>query len=206
MQKSTKKSREASELKVAKEKVIALCQDKKQAKDAVEELLALQRQEDFVPMEVAVSKQEVRARYSFGAFNLIRCKTCIIFKAAGFFLVSKPLYTVNSDGGVLYGHLSTLCALKEKEKAGILDDTEKKILELMEMVTYPILSLPMFIFASDTATVEMATAALDKIKALGEAALSAPLAETTEEEEIKNDEFRLRTLMDEESKKEIPHE
>ena len=203
MRKSTKKSRVASELKSAKEKVLALCEDKKQAQAAVEELLALQRQEDVIPTVVAVPEHEVRAQYSFGSFNLIRCKTCIIFKAAGFFLISKPLYAVNTDGGVLYGHLSALCDLKEMEKSGILDATDKKILDLMEMVTYPLLSLPMFIFASDSATVEMATAALDKIKTLGEAALSAPLAETTEEDEIKNDEFRLQTLMNEESKKEF---
>lgn len=202
MRKSTGKSRAVnSKLKSVQREIVALCSDKAKAKHLLDEILSLQKQADIEPTEIHVAESEVVARYEFGAFSVIRCKTCFIFKTTGYRIVSKPIYTANEDGGVLYSHLDALCVLKEKELSNALDETEKIILENLVTVTIPILAAPLFIFASDKDTVDVATLLLDKLHRLGEERLNAPLKEETAEDEMKNDAFRMQVMLDEEQKK-----
>lgn len=202
MRKSTGKSRAVnSKLKSVQREIVALCGDKAKAKHLIDEILSLQKQADIEPTEIHVAESEVVARYEFGAFSIIRCKTCFIFKTTGYRIVSKPIYTANEDGGVLYSHLDALCVLKEKELSNALDETEKIILENLVTVTIPILAAPLFIFASDKDTVDVATLLLDKLHRLGEERLNAPLKEETAEDEMKNDAFHTQVMLDEEQKK-----
>lgn len=205
MRKSTGKSRAVnSKLKSVQREIVALCGDKAKAKHLIDEILSLQKQADIEPTELHVAESEVVARYEFGSFSIIRCKTCFIFKTTGYRIVSKPIFTKNEDGGVLYSHLDALCGLKEKELSNSLDETEKIILENLVTVTIPILAAPLFIFASDKDTVDVATLILDKLRLLGDKGLNAPLKEETEEDEMRNDAFRTQVMLEleEEKKKE----
>lgn len=202
MRKSTGKSRAVnSKLKSVQREIVALCGDKAKAKHLLDEILSLQKQADIEPTEIHVAESEVVARYEFGAFSIIRCKTCFIFKTTGYRIVSKPIYTANEDGGVLYSHLDALCVLKEKELSNALDETEKIILENLVTVTIPILAAPLFIFGSDKDSVEVASLIIEKILKRGEERFNAPLKEETAEDEMKNDAFRMQVMLDEEQKK-----
>lgn len=161
--------------------------DKSKAKSLIEELLALQ-QKRVIPTEIYVPVTDVIATYDFGSFSLIKCKTCIIFKTTGYRLISKPIYTANEDGGVLYSQLSALCEMKERYDS--VSDEEKKLWNLVFNLSVIILSLPIDAFSNDKFLFEVGKFIAEKKNEMYEEPLKKPLQEETEEDEIANDKFR----------------
>lgn len=174
--------------------------DKKAATKMLDEVLSLQKQIDVEPTEVHVAESEVIARYDFGAFSLIRCKTCIIFKTTGYRLIAKPIYTTNEDGGVLYSQLSALCDMKDQYNT--VDKTQQELWNLVFNLSITILSLPIDAFASDKFLFEVGKFIVEKKVEMQTEKLNKALKEETVEDEIKNDEFRQMVEMSEDSKEE----
>lgn len=186
-----------SELKGA---LKSLCADKDNAVRIMNEMLDVQRQMDIEPTELHVPIKDVVATYNFGAFSLVKCRTCIIFKTTGYRLVAKPLYNQNEDGGVLYSQLSALCEMKERyDKVG---KEEQDLWNLVFNMTVTILSLPIDAFANDKFLFDVATYIVKRKKELYDEILAKPLAEETAEDEIANDKFRQEVEAAQEMKKE----
>lgn len=173
--------------------------DKSKAKSLIEELLALQ-QKRVIPTEIYVPVTDVIATYDFGSFSLIKCKTCIIFKTTGYRLISKPIYTANEDGGVLYSQLSALCEMKERYDS--VSDEEKKLWDLVFNLSIIILSLPIDVFSNDKFLFEVGKFIVEKKNEMYEEPLKKPLQEETEEDEIANDKFRQEVESEIETNKE----
>lgn len=186
-----------SELKGA---LKSLCADKDNAVRIMNEMLDVQRQMDIEPTELHVPIKDVVATYNFGAFSLVKCRTCIIFKTTGYRLVAKPLYNQNEDGGVLYSQLSALCEMKERyDKVG---KEEQDLWNLVFNMTVTILSLPIDAFANDKFLFDVATYIVKRKKELYDEILAKPLVEETAEDEIANDKFRQEVEAAQEMKKE----
>lgn len=174
--------------------------DKKAAANLIDDALSIQKQIDIESTELHVPESEVVARYDFGAFSLIRCKTCIIFKTTGYRLIAKPIYTTNEDGGVLYSHLSALCDMKDQYNT--VNKTQQELWNLVFNLSITILSLPIDAFANDKFLFEVGKFIVEKKVEIQNEMLNKALKEETVEDEIKNDEFRQMVEMSESAKEE----
>lgn len=166
----------------------SMCADKDTAARMINEMLDVQRQMDVEPTELHIPVKDVIATYDFGAFKLVRCKTCIIFKTTGYRIVAKPLYNQNEDGGVLYSQLAALCEMKEQYDN--VDREQQDLWNLVFNITVTILSLPLDAFADDKFLFDVATYIVKRKNEMYEEILGKPLAEETVEDEIANDKFR----------------
>lgn len=201
MKKSSRKSQEARVRAIIREvKKDSLHQQK--TASLLDELVALQKQLDVEPTELHVAESEVVATYNFGAFSLIRCKTCIIFKTTGYRVVVKPIYTANEDGGVLYSQMAALCEMKEKYDS--VTKEEQELWNLVFNLSINILTLPLDAFADDEFLFEVGKFIVEKKRELYEKYIkkSENLKDETAEDEIKNDEFRQGIELAEEMKRE----
>ena len=168
-----------------KSSIKAMCADKQVAARMINELLSLQRQMDVEPTELHVPVSDVIATYDFGAFSLVRCRTCIIFKTTGYRLVAKPLYNQGEDGGALYSQLSALCDMKERFAS--VDKTEQELWSLVFNLCITVLSLPIDAFSNDRFLFDVATYIVKRKNELYRELLDRPLAPETEEDAIHND-------------------
>lgn len=187
----------------AKKNLLSLCADTTQGKALLKEIISLQKQIDIEPTELYVPVKDVLTDYNFGAFHLLRCKKCIVFKTTGYRVVAKPIYNPNTEGGILYSHLSSLCDMKDNFDK--FDKESQHLLELVFNLTITILSLPIdafadekFLFDVGSFIVKRKTKMYEEMKERAEKNL-----EETEEDEIKNDEFRQEQEMLEEMKQEL---
>lgn len=188
----------------AKKTLVGLCADTTQAKALIKDIISYQKQMDIEPTELYVPVKEVLTDYDFGAFHLLRCKTCIIFKTTGYRLVAKPVYNANHEGGILYSHLSAICDMKDRFKT--LNKETQDLLELVFNLTITILSLPIDAFADDKFLFDVGTFIVKKKNEMYEA-MQKKIEEMdlseTEEDEIKNDEFRQEQEMLEDAKNDL---
>lgn len=171
-----------SELKSA---IKDMCADRQAAGGMLNELLSVQRQIDVEPTELHVPVSDVIATYDFGAFSLIKCRSCIIFKTTGYRLVAKPLYNQDGDGGVLYSQLSALCDMKERFAS--VGKEEQDLWTLVFNLSVTILSLPLDAFSNDRFLFDVATYIVKRKNELYKELLDRPLAPETEEDAIRND-------------------
>lgn len=182
-----------------KSELLSMCADKARARKVVNELLSVQRQADVQPAELHVPVSEVIATYDFGAFSLVRCRTCIIFKTTGYRLVAKPLYNQNEDGGALYSQMSALCDMKERYAS--VGKEEQELWSLVFNLSITILSLPLDAFTNDRFLFDVATYIVKRKNELYSELLERPLAPETEEDAILNDAMEQAVRNAEEMKK-----
>lgn len=182
-----------------KSELLSMCADKARARKVINEMLSVQRQADVEPAELHVPVSDVVATYDFGAFSLVRCRTCIIFKTTGYRLVAKPLYNQNEDGGVLYSQMSALCDMKDRYAS--VGKEEQELWSLVFNLSITILSLPLDAFANDRFLFDVATYIVRRKNELYEELLERPLAPETEEDALRNDAMEQTVLAAEEMKR-----
>lgn len=112
--------------------------DKEKAKILADKIRSV-----YAPSVIDIPNDSIQETYSFGAFTLIRAKTCIIFKSTGFRIVVRPYLRT------LYGQLDFIMNKKKDYDAGNLDKEEMDLFDGYVSVTTMLLSLPLDVFSND---------------------------------------------------------
>lgn len=174
--------------------------DSRKCGKMLNELLKLKEQADIEPMAIDIKEENKIATYDFKAFQIERYKTAIIFRTTGFRVVSFPLYNQDENGGALYSQLVSLCEMKDEYDS--LDETNKRLYEVVFNMVVSILSLPIDVFCDDDLLFGVATDITKRKAAFYKKLAKTPLREETEEDMIANDQFRQLVETSEELKRE----
>lgn len=139
-----------TELLKTRDELLSIIPEKSGAESKLDRLLSLKGQLSVSPAAVHVDMKDVRGEYDFGAFRILRCRDCFVYKTVPLTAVVHPVYNgdLSNGGGKLYATLEELCSLREK-KDGIegLTDDEKNAYEIAVMFVSLAFSFPVMIFS-----------------------------------------------------------
>lgn len=126
----------------------------KETEEKLNELLALQRQYDVVPVEVTIPVDEVIKRYPItSSTEIVRTKNAIFFHSTCFWVISKPTLANNMRGGALYEQLEWFCDYMDSRSE--YNSEEKQVYDTVCAMIGNILTLPLDAFTDMSYTEEV---------------------------------------------------
>lgn len=138
-----------TELLKTKDEILSMMPEGVDAKGILGKLLSIKGQLSVDPAAVHVAMKDVRGEYDFGAFRILRCRDCFVYKTVPLTAVVHPVYNgdLSNGGGKLYAVMEELCTLREKQDGieGLTDD-EKNAYELAVMLVSLAFSFPVMLF------------------------------------------------------------
>lgn len=194
-----------TELLKTKDEILSMMPEGVDAKGILGKLLSIKGQLSVDPAAVHVAMKDVRGEYDFGAFRILRCRDCFVYKTVPLTAVVHPVYNgdLSNGGGNLYATLEELCSLREK-KDGIegLTDDEKNAYEIAVMLVSLAFSFPVMLFTDMEFAVDSYKYIMDRwMKSLGR--ISDSLIEETDGDIAANRQFEemVREAAEEAAKK-----
>lgn len=172
-------------LKQIEEKKAALAElkDGKLDTGLLDSLLDDVRLHEQPAVEVIVPLEEVIKTYELGAFSILRCKYCYVWKMVNYRAVVWPTYNydLSNGGGALYSTLTEFCDLADKKEAGGLTEDESRAYALALMLLTTAFSLPTMMFTDTRFSVNVYKYIMDEYKAALERSMSRLNEETAED-------------------------
>lgn len=172
-------------LKQIEEKKAALAElkDGKLDTELLDSLLDDVRLHERPTVEVIVPLDDVVKEYSMGAFSILRCKYCYVWKMVNYRAVVWPTYNfdLSNGGGALYSTLTEFCDLADKKEAGGLTEDESRAYDIALMLLTTAFSLPTMMFTDTRFSVNVYKYIMDEYKAALERSMSRLNEETAED-------------------------
>lgn len=172
-------------LKQIEEKKSALAElkDGKLDTELLDSLLDDVRLHEQPAVEVIVPLEEVIKTYELGAFSILRCKYCYVWKMVNYRAVVWPTYNydLSNGGGALYSTLTEFCDLADKKEAGELTEDESRAYDIALMLLTTAFSLPTMMFTDTRFSVNVYKYIMDEYKAALERSMSRLNEETAED-------------------------
>lgn len=171
-------------LKQIEEKKSALAELKggKLDTELLDSLLDDVRLHEQPAVEVIVPLEEVIKTYELGAFSILRCKYCYVWKMVNYRAVVWPTYNydLSNGGGALYSTLTEFCDLADKKEAGGLTEDESRAYDIALMQLTTAFSLPTMMFTDTRFSVNVYKYIMDEYKAALVRSMSRLNEETAE--------------------------
>lgn len=174
-----KKKNEKADINAKIDEVIA--QIKVNSKDShfaetlVDKLLSLKGQKDVEPVELCVPLKDVINRYDYDSFEIVNCKSGIIFHAkGGYYAFVTPRMKA------LYEHLAFIVDLKSRFDE--LDEGEKTIYDNLLSATTMIMQIPIFAPSSASMLFKVANYAAEELNSFVDSLLNKELIEEHHQE------------------------
>lgn len=164
-------------LDALKENLISNSKDAVFAKKLIADMLSIKGQIDIEQTEVFVSAKDVIGRRNFGSFEIVKCKTCMIYHTFGGLTTMVSVRLVN-----LHEHLSYLYECMENKDS--LDETQVKCFTAILNATSMVMMAPLFAATSDKWLTSIANSVIDILKDLETASENAELQEETPKENL----------------------
>lgn len=172
-------------LKQIEEKKAALAElkDGKLDTGLLDSLLDDVRLHERPTVEVMVPLEEVIKTYELGAFSILRCKYCYVWKMVNYRAVVWPTYNfdLSNGGGALYSTLTEFCDLADKKEAGGLSEDETRAYDIALKLLTTAFSLPTMMFTDTRFSVNVYKYIMDEYKAALERSMSRLNEETVED-------------------------
>lgn len=169
-----KKKSEKADINAKIDEVIA--QIKTNSKDVhfaetlVDKLLSLKGQKDVEPVELCVPLKDVITRYDYDSFEIVNCKSGIIFHAkGGYYAFVTPRMKA------LYEHLAFIIDLKEHFNE--LTEEEVELYNNLFGATSMLMQIPIFAPSSSTMLFKVANCATQELNSFVENLMNKPLQE-----------------------------
>lgn len=164
-------------LDALKENLISNSKDAAFAKKLITDMLSVKGQIDVEQTEVFVSAKDVIGRQNFGSFEIVKCKTCMIYHTFGGLTTMVSVRLVN-----LHEHLSYLYECMENKES--LDENQVKCFTAILNATSMVMMSPMFAATSDKWLTSIANAVVDILKDLETESENSDLQEETPKENL----------------------
>lgn len=172
-------------LKQIEEKKAALAElkDGKLDTELLDSLLDDVRLHEQPTVELIVPIEEVIKTYELGAFSILRCKYCYVWKMVNYRAVVWPTYNydLSNGGGALYSTLTEFCDLADKKEAGELTEDESRAYDIALMLLTAAFSLPTMMFTDTRFSINVYKYIMDEYKAALERSMSRLNEETAED-------------------------
>lgn len=102
-----------------------------------------QKKKTVEPIELEILCKDVVKRYPIDKYmEIVRCKTCFFFHAAGIFTVVKPTIANNGKGGALFQMMEWYCDYKDSrdtlEDKDMLESYDTLCLMIENLMTVPL--------------------------------------------------------------------
>lgn len=188
---AARKRRLEESLVKTRNELLAMLPEGSGAEAKLDRLLSLKGQLSVDPAAVHVALKDIRGEYDFGAFRILRCRDCFVYRTVPLSTVVHPVYNgdLSNGGGSLYATLEELCDLREK-KDGVegLTDEEMQSYEIAVMLVSLAFSFPVMLFSDMEFAVDCYKYVMDRwTKALER--ISASLVEETDRDIAANRQF-----------------
>lgn len=172
-------------LKQIEEKKTALAElkDGKLDTELLDSLLDDVRLHEQPTVELIVPLEEIIKTYELGAFSILRCKYCYVWKMVNYRAVVWPTYNfdLSNGGGALYSTLTEFCDLADKKEAGELTEDESRAYDIGLMLLTTAFSLPTMMFTDTRFSINVHKYIMDEYKAALERSMSRLNEETAED-------------------------
>lgn len=172
-------------LKQIEEKKTALAElkDGKLDTELLDSLLDDVRLHEQPTVELIVPLEEIIKTYELGAFSILRCKYCYVWKMVNYRAVVCPTYNfdLSNGGGALYSTLTEFCDLADKKEAGELTEDESRAYDIGLMLLTTAFSLPTMMFTDTRFSINVHKYIMDEYKAALERSMSRLNEETAED-------------------------
>lgn len=172
-------------LKRIEEKKVALAElkDGKLDTGLLDSLLDDVRLHEQPAVEVIVPLEEIIKTYELGAFSILRCKYCYVWKMVNYRAIVWPTYNfdLSNGGGALYSTLTEFCDLADKKDSKGLTEEEQNAYNIALMFLTTAFSLPTMMFTDTRFSVNVYKYIMDEYKAALERSMSRLNEETAED-------------------------
>lgn len=184
MQKMQAERRSGLEKSISEKKAaLAELKDGKLDTEILDSLLDDVRLHEQPAVEVIVPLEEIIKTYELGAFSILRCKYCYVWKMVNYRAVVWPTYNydLSNGGGALYSTLTEFCDLADKKETEGLTEDESRAYDLALMLLTTAFSLPTMMFTDTRFSINVHKYIMDEYKAALERSMSRLNEETAED-------------------------